>query len=82
MAVPRLGRYGGLDEIALACATGVQESQGSASLAVVIPPATQHYRRLERNLLYAEVTRGPDRSGDLANPERRSSINSISEVCQ
>lgn len=47
-----------LDEVSLAYATTIHKSQGSEYPAVVIPLATQHYRLLERNLLYTGVTRG------------------------
>jgi len=49
---------GELDEIALAYATTVHKSQGSEYPAVVIPLAMEHYRLLQRNLLYTAVTRG------------------------
>jgi exodeoxyribonuclease V alpha subunit len=49
---------GELDELALAYAVTVHKSQGSEYPAVVIPLSTQHYRLLERNLLYTGVTRG------------------------
>jgi exodeoxyribonuclease V alpha subunit len=49
---------GELDEVALAYTATVHKSQGSEYPAVVIPLATQHYPMLERNLLYAGVTRG------------------------
>jgi exodeoxyribonuclease V alpha subunit len=51
-------QMGELDEIALAYAVTVHKSQGSEYPVVVIPLATQHYRLLERNLLYTAVTRG------------------------
>ncbi|ESQ13319.1 MAG TPA: ATP-dependent RecD-like DNA helicase [Chromatiaceae bacterium] len=47
-----------LDEIALAYATTVHKAQGSEYPAVIIPLAMQHYRLLQRNLLYTGVTRG------------------------
>ena len=46
-----------LDELLPAYAISVHRSQGSASPAVVVPVMTQHYRLLERNLLYSAVTR-------------------------
>ncbi len=49
---------GELDEIALAYATTVHKAQGSEYPGVVIPLAMQHYRLLQRNLLYTAVTRG------------------------
>lgn len=53
-----LYEFGELDELALAYATSVHKSQGSEYPAVVIPLAMQHYRLLQRNLLYTAVTRG------------------------
>jgi exodeoxyribonuclease V alpha subunit len=50
--------FGELDEVSLAYAASIHKSQGSEYPAVVIPLATQHYRLLERNLLYTGVTRG------------------------
>jgi exodeoxyribonuclease V alpha subunit len=47
-----------LDEVSLAYATSIHKSQGSEYPAVVIPIAMQHYKLLERNLLYTAVTRG------------------------
>ncbi len=47
-----------LDELSLAYATTIHKAQGSEYPAVVIPIAMQHYRLLERNLLYTGVTRG------------------------
>ncbi len=47
-----------LDEVSLAYAVSIHKSQGSEYPAVVIPLALQHYRLLERNLLYTAVTRG------------------------
>jgi exodeoxyribonuclease V alpha subunit len=47
-----------LDEVMLCYATTIHKSQGSEYPAVVIPVMTQHYRMLERNLLYTGVTRG------------------------
>ena len=41
-----------------AYATTIHKSQGSEYPAVVIPPLTQHYAMLQRNLLYTGVTRG------------------------
>jgi len=49
---------GELDEVSLAYATTVHKSQGSEYPAVVIPLGMPHYMLLERNLLYAAVTRG------------------------
>ena len=50
--------FGELDELVLAYATTIHKSQGSEYPAVVIPPTTQHYPMLARNLLYTGVTRG------------------------
>lgn len=46
-----------LDELALAYAVTVHKSQGSEYPAVIVPLAMQHYRMLQRNLLYTAVTR-------------------------
>jgi exodeoxyribonuclease V alpha subunit len=50
--------FGELDELTLAYATTIHKSQGSEYPAVVMPLVTQHFRLLERNLLYTGVTRG------------------------
>lgn len=50
--------YADLDELALAYAVSVHKSQGSEYPAVIIPVLTQHYRLLQRNLIYTAVTRG------------------------
>ncbi|HIG19109.1 MAG TPA: ATP-dependent RecD-like DNA helicase, partial [Candidatus Handelsmanbacteria bacterium] len=52
--------YGGdeLDQLQLAYAITIHKSQGSEYPAVVIPLLTQHYRMLQRNLLYTAITRG------------------------
>lgn len=47
-----------LDELALAYATSIHKAQGSEYPAIVMPLAMQHYRLLERNLLYTAMTRG------------------------
>ena len=47
-----------LDEIVLAYASTIHKSQGSEYPAVVIVLATQHFKLLQRNLLYTAVTRG------------------------
>ncbi|MBP5544697.1 MAG: ATP-dependent RecD-like DNA helicase [Kiritimatiellae bacterium] len=49
---------GDLDELVLAYASTVHKSQGSEYPAVVIVIATQHFKLLQRNLLYTAVTRG------------------------
>ena len=41
-----------------AYAATIHKSQGSEYPAVIIPVLTQHYAMLQRNLLYAGVTRG------------------------
>jgi exodeoxyribonuclease V alpha subunit len=46
-----------LDELIHAYSISVHKSQGSEYRAVVIPVLTQHYRMLQRNLLYTAVTR-------------------------
>lgn len=50
--------YTELDEIVHAYAVSVHKSQGSEYPVVVIPILTQHYRLLQRNLLYTGITRG------------------------
>jgi exodeoxyribonuclease V alpha subunit len=50
--------FGELDELTLAYALTVHKSQGSEYLAVVIPLHTQHFKMLQRNLIYTGVTRG------------------------
>ena len=47
-----------LDEIELAYACSIHKSQGSEYPAVVVLMTTQHYRMLQRNLLYTAITRG------------------------
>ena len=47
-----------LDELVLAYATTIHKSQGSEYPAVVIPLSIQHYPMLQRNLVYAGVSRG------------------------
>ncbi len=56
----RLLRYelNDLDELSLAYATTIHKSQGSEYPAVIIPIAMQHYKLLQRNLLYTGMTRG------------------------
>lgn len=46
-----------LDELVLAYATTVHKAQGSEYDIVVIPMTTQHYKMLQRNLLYTAITR-------------------------
>ncbi|MGM0577697.1 MAG: SF1B family DNA helicase RecD2 [Myxococcota bacterium] len=47
-----------LDELVLAYAVSVHKSQGSEYPAVVMPVTTQHFKMLQRNLIYTGVTRG------------------------
>ncbi len=47
-----------IEQLELAYAITIHKSQGSEYPAVVIPLLTQHYRMLQRNLLYTAVTRG------------------------
>jgi exodeoxyribonuclease V alpha subunit len=47
-----------LDELSLAYAITIHKSQGSEFPAVVVPLAMQHYLLLQRNLVYAAMTRG------------------------
>jgi len=50
--------FGELDELVLAYASSIHKSQGSEYPAVVLLIATQHYKLLQRNLLYTAITRG------------------------
>jgi exodeoxyribonuclease V alpha subunit len=50
--------FGELDTLVPAYAATIHKSQGSEYPAVIIPVMTQHYRMLQRNLLYTGVTRG------------------------
>lgn len=47
-----------LDDLVLAYAVSVHKSQGSEYPGVVIPISTQHFKMLQRNLLYTAITRG------------------------
>jgi exodeoxyribonuclease V alpha subunit len=47
-----------LDELVHAYACTIHKAQGSEYPAVVILMATQHYKLLQRNLLYTAITRG------------------------
>jgi exodeoxyribonuclease V alpha subunit len=49
--------YDELDEIVHAYATTIHKSQGSEYSAVIIPIMMQHYKMLQRNLIYTAVTR-------------------------
>ena len=60
---------GELDELALAYAASIHKAQGSEYPVVVIPLAMQHYRLLERNLLYTAVTRGKQLVVVIAEPK-------------
>ncbi|MCB1057600.1 MAG: ATP-binding domain-containing protein, partial [Acidobacteria bacterium] len=55
----RLVLYGtsDLDELVPAYACSIHKSQGSEYPCVVVPLHTQHYRMLQRNLLYTALTR-------------------------
>ena len=50
--------WGELDHLVPAYACTIHKSQGSEYPAVVIPLLTQHYAMLQRNLVYAGLTRG------------------------
>jgi exodeoxyribonuclease V alpha subunit len=50
--------HGELDEVTLSWACTIHKSQGSEYPAVVLPLHTQHFKMLQRNLLYTGVTRG------------------------
>lgn len=47
-----------LDELMLAYAMSIHRAQGSEYPAVIIPVHMQHYKMLQRNLLYTGLTRG------------------------
>ena len=47
-----------LDELQPSFAMTVHRAQGSEFPAVVVPVVTQHYSMLQRNLLYASITKG------------------------
>lgn len=47
-----------LDELSLAYASSIHKSQGSEHPAVIILLTTQHFKLLQRNLLYTALTRG------------------------
>lgn len=49
--------YAQMDELVHAYAVSIHKSQGSEFPVVVIPLLTQHYRMLQRNLLYTAITR-------------------------
>lgn len=50
--------FGDLDELVHAYACSIHKSQGSEYPAVVILLSTQHFKLLQRNLLYTAITRG------------------------
>jgi exodeoxyribonuclease V alpha subunit len=50
-------RFSDAVDLTLAYAISIHRSQGSEYPAVVIPVVTQHYRMLQRNLLYTAITR-------------------------
>ncbi|MBN2302506.1 MAG: ATP-dependent RecD-like DNA helicase [Lentisphaerae bacterium] len=50
--------FSDLDELVHAYACSIHKSQGSEYPSVVILLATQHYKLLQRNLLYTALTRG------------------------
>ncbi len=50
--------FGELDELDLCYATTVHKSQGSEYPVVIIPVTTQHFKMLQKNLLYTGLTRG------------------------
>lgn len=50
--------FGEVDELCLAYASSVHKAQGSEHPAVIILMTTQHYKLLQRNLLYTAITRG------------------------
>ncbi|MEI6808339.1 MAG: ATP-dependent RecD-like DNA helicase [bacterium] len=47
-----------LDELDLAYACSIHKAQGSEYPAVIVLLATQHFKLLQRNLLYTAITRG------------------------
>ncbi len=50
--------FGELDELDLAYACSIHKSQGSEYPAVLIVLTTQHFKLLQRNLIYTGITRG------------------------
>lgn len=55
---PVIYDFGELDEVVPAYACSIHKSQGSEYPAVIIPLHTQHYRMLNKPVLYTGVTRG------------------------
>jgi exodeoxyribonuclease V alpha subunit len=51
-------RFSELDELVHAYACSIHKAQGSEYPAVVVLLATQHFKLLQRNLLYTAITRG------------------------
>lgn len=49
--------FGDLDQLDLAYAMSIHKSQGSQFPAIVIPVTTQHYRMLQRSIIYTGITR-------------------------
>ena len=62
-----------LDDLTLAYAATVHKSQGSEYPAVVIPPLTQHFLLLQRNVLYTAITR-PAKIVTIAGDEKAMAI--------
>ena len=50
--------FGELDEIVLAYASTIHKSQGSEYPVVIIPLLMQHYKMLQKKLIYTAITRG------------------------
>jgi len=50
--------FGEADELNLAYASSIHKAQGSEHPAVIILMTTQHFKLLQRNLLYTALTRG------------------------
>lgn len=50
--------FGELDEITLSYTVSIHKSQGSEYPAVILLLHTQHFKMLQRNLLYTAITRG------------------------
>jgi exodeoxyribonuclease V alpha subunit len=50
--------YSEIDELSLSYASSIHKAQGSEHPAVIILMTTQHFKLLQRNLLYTALTRG------------------------
>jgi len=50
--------FSDLDEITVAYAVSVHKYQGSECPCIILPVHTQHFKLLQRNLLYTGITRG------------------------